>query len=255
MKKKLIAAAALCCALACTIVPAHAGTKIKRAATGNTAKTVALDETGAAAGTLTDKTEYILYIPAGLKPGTRHPLVVALSPGGEPYSMLNAWRSAADRHKWLVFASKVFSNGGDADKKLAAVSSALYNEICLRPDTDCTKTIVTGMSGGAMGSYILAMMEPGMIAAVVANTGMMHENEKRANYPRGKAAVFLASPADFRYDAMKQDRGFLEERGWKTEWLEFAGGHTIAPAGIYERAAQWVQTNVFSTPQPPQENR
>ncbi len=56
--------------------------------------------------------------------------------------------------------------------------------------------------------------------------------------------VFLASPTDFRYNEMKRDRGFLESHGWKTKWIEFTGGHTLAPYEIYEQAAQWLEKNL-----------
>jgi hypothetical protein len=40
---------------------------------------------------------------------------------------------------------------------------------------------------------------------------------------------------------MKRDRAFLEARGWVAKWIEFPGGHTIAPASAYEEAAAWLE--------------
>jgi hypothetical protein len=96
-----------------------------------------------------------------------------------------------------------------------------------------------------MGAHAFAFLSPQLISAVVINTGMMHENysqgAQKYMYPKGKLAVFLASPTDFRYGAMKKDRVFLEELGWKTQWIEFAGGHTFAPQAKYEEAALWLE--------------
>ena len=61
---------------------------------------------------------------------------------------------------------------------------------------------------------------------------------KKFNYPRGKIAVFLASPSDFRYSEMKRDLAFLKSLGWKTEWIEFKGGHKAAPPSAYKEAAK-----------------
>ena len=111
---------------------------------------------------------------------------------------------------------------------------------------DRSKIIVSGFSGGAMGSHAFAFSYPRLISAVVLNTGMIHEHytQQKHRYPRRKLAVFLASPTDFRYEAMKQDRKFLESLDWKTKWIEFKGGHSIAPDSVYQKAAQWLRENL-----------
>ena len=30
----------------------------------------------------------------------------------------------------------------------------------------------------------------------------------------------------------------------KHHWIEFAGGHTLAPAAVYEQAAGWLEENL-----------
>jgi hypothetical protein len=72
---------------------------------------------------------------------------------------------------------------------------------------------------------------------------MIHEDYqdgKKYYYPRNKIAMFLASPADFRYNQMESDRSFLGSIGWKTKWIEFEGSHRIAPKAAYETAAEWL---------------
>jgi hypothetical protein len=59
-------------------------------------------------------------------------------------------------------------------------------------------------------------------------------------YPKARLAVFLASPTDFRYQEMRHDRQMLERFEWKTEWIEFEGGHKPAPPAAYEQAARWI---------------
>lgn len=192
-----------------------------------------------------DRPKYLVYIPAGVDHSKKYPLVIALSPGGDAQSMINTWRSVSDKNKWIIFASKEFQNNVDMDKIMSSLLSIVSRDLLLRLPVDRSKIIATGFSGGAMGSHAFAFLYPRLASAVVLNTGMMHEHyaQKKYNYPRGKLAVFLASPTDFRYEAMKKDRKFLEDLGWKTEWIEFKGGHTIAPASCYQEAAQWLQKN------------
>ena len=51
--------------------------------------------------------------------------------------------------------------------------------------------------------------------------------------------MMLASGADFRYSAMVRNRRYLLSKGWKVKWIEFEGGHTIAPVDCYEQALKF----------------
>ena len=93
----------------------------------------------------------------------------------------------------------------------------------------------------------MAAYKPWLISGVMANTGKMNDwyiswgkDDLAKCYPAPKFVVFLASPTDFRYQEMHHDRDFLERLGWRTEWMEFKGGHTFAPPELYDLAAQWV---------------
>ena len=92
-----------------------------------------------------------------------------------------------------------------------------------------------------MASHGYSQFYPGRVKAVVANSGMIEESMKGESYLRNKLAVFIASPSDFRYREMKSDRLFLEANGWTTEWIEFPGGHVIAPDSVYESVASWLE--------------
>ncbi len=244
----------LCLAAALIFQPNAAAAKKKKHKPNPYAVQIITDDSAApetSPSELKDENKYLLYLPPGLETGKKYPLVIALSPAGNAQSILNAWRQVADKHKWIVFASKVFRNNGDMEQMLASVSDSVYMEVCPAGRADCDKVIATGMSGGAMGSHTLAFMRPALVSAIVLNTGMMHEYYAGpgVEFPKNKLAVFLASPTDFRYEAMEKDREFLENRGWKTEWIEFEGGHIVAPPSVYEQAAQWLEKNMLnSTP-------
>ncbi|MFA6583341.1 MAG: hypothetical protein WCS77_03505 [Elusimicrobiaceae bacterium] len=199
---------------------------------------------GAPKGGVSDEPLYLLYTPPGLSAKKTYPLVIALSPSADANAMINKWKQTAQKHKLLVLASKKFKNGTGAEDVLAGLAEIISEEFCARNRIDRNKIIATGISGGAMGSYIMALLYPDLVRAVVANTGMMYADDMNDSYPKNKLAVFLASPTDFRYTEMHRDRDFLEKRGWKTKWIEFTGGHTLAPDDSYEEAAQWLDENL-----------
>ena len=198
----------------------------------------------AAEGQLKDTPRYLLYLPAQVKT-RRAPLVLALSPVADSYSLLMAWKEVANNHGWIILASKEFRNGVDSDLFLPQLETILKEAISTYP-IDTSRIAVTGFSGGAMGSYMVACAYPRLIRAVVVNTGVIHESytqqPEKHPFPRQKLAVLLASPADHLYHEMKNNRDFLNARGWETAWIEFGGGHDIAPSSAYEKAAQWLET-------------
>ena len=186
--------------------------------------------------------QYMLYIPSGIDSNKKYPLVLALSPGADAQSMISTWKNVSEKHKWLIFASKVSRNGMDF-KEAGGHLSSLIRQVSLNYPADRNKIIASGFSGGGQVSHYLSMYYPNIFWAIVVNTCMIHENfsgGKSYSYPKGKIAVFLASPTDFRYNQMKIDRDFLEGLGWKTKWIEFQGGHIIASDSAYQEAAQWL---------------
>ena len=84
-----------------------------------------------------------------------------------------------------------------------------------------------------------------MLAGLITNTGMMRYGNPDAppfpwDYPRNKVAVLIASPTDFRYQQMLQNRAYLERAEWRVKWIEFEGGHILAPGACYDAALEWL---------------
>jgi predicted esterase len=194
-------------------------------------------------GKLIEHPTYLIYLPDGYQTGKPYPLVFALSPSADAFSMISVWAPVANRHGWIVAASKESRNGVDFDLVLQQVEAELDDvekNYKIEPD----RVIFTGLSGGGMVAHAFSKFHPARVTAIVINTGMMEETFMTDDYPQGKLAVFLASPADFRYQEMQRDRSFLEAHHWKTTWIEFSGGHTLAPVAIYEQTAAWLEENL-----------
>lgn len=187
-------------------------------------------------GTLSDAGAYLVYRPAGLPAGKRYPLVFALSPTGDAPSLISTWSAVADKHRWIVVASKEFKRGNKLSASFAHIEATLQ-EVGRSFPIDHHRVIVAGFADGGMAAHAVAQFRPDRVRAIIVNTAMIQPSFLADDYPLGKTAVFLASPTDFRFNDMKRDRDFLESRGWKTLWVEFAGGHGVAPVDVYEQAA------------------
>lgn len=192
-------------------------------------------------GSIKSFDDYLLYIPKTYQADKASPLVFALSPTADPEPLIAAWSEVADRRGWLVAASRVYKNGLTYEIVLPTVERDL-GQIEKAYPIDKSRILLSGFSGGAMGSYRFTLKFPERITAVFANTGMLDRRFSPPYAAKDKLAVLMASPTDFRYQEMKNDKIYLDEQGWKTEWIEFIGGHQIAPAEVYERAARWLET-------------
>jgi len=189
-----------------------------------------------------DKKNYIFYIPSDCNLNKFHPLVIALSPTADTQSMLNTWKNVAESKKWFIYASKTFRNAIPVRPILKQIYSDIYH-LSLYYPIDTKRIIAGGMSGGGMGGHFFSYYYRNLVSAVIVNTGMIDSTFKSSTYgyPRNKIVVFLASPTDFRYEEMNDDRKFLESLDWNIKWIEFEGGHIIAPESVYQEAADWLQ--------------
>jgi predicted peptidase len=191
-------------------------------------------------GQIIEKENYLLFLPENFSDNITMPLIVALPPDADADSMISLWKPIADRHGWIIMASKVSRNGLNETWIMQTVLSDIAG-IENTYHIDRSKIIFTGYSGGGMGAHAFAYNYPDTSWAIIVNTGMINvEYLNRTDYPRNKIVVFLASPTDFRFEEMNRDRYFLEDLGWETKWIEFQGGHMLAPESAYEEAADWL---------------
>jgi hypothetical protein len=191
---------------------------------------------------VTDEGKYLVYVPSGVDKAKRYPLVVVFSPGGDAEGSIALWREVADKYQWFVLASKEFRNGVDTDEIFPGLISDLEKRIFTSYPIDPKRVVASGMSGGGMASHLIIFEYADKFRAIIPNVGVIHPYclENQVQYPIGKLAVFLASPTDSNYTAMLRDRQIVERFSWKTQWIEFEGGHITAPQWAYEKAAKWL---------------
>jgi hypothetical protein len=198
-----------------------------------------------AAGTF-DGEEFCVFVPHGLKKGEKYPLIIGFSAGGKGKSVVNTWQSAAEKYKCIIIASNVVKNGMDVQKEIAKIKATVKEKLSKWFPIDENKILALGSSGGGMAAHIFSFFHSDFIKGVISNVGYIHEGtvKQKKVYPKNKVCVFLASPTDFNYKLMKEDRVFLESLGWACKWIEFAGGHTMAPEFERHEALSFVLENM-----------
>ncbi|MEZ6186258.1 MAG: hypothetical protein R3F62_14780 [Planctomycetota bacterium] len=198
------------------------------------------DERPAGKGEVSEDASWAIYTPPGMPQGKR-PVLVCFDPGANYRRMLETWGPVADELKWYLLASKTSKNGVDMGA-VARGFSADFRELHKAHPFDPERVAATGYSGGGMASHYLSMSLGDEIKAVIPNTGMIHPQFRKAEgYPTGKIVAFLASPTDRRFSDMQQDKTLLESLKWRVKWIEFEGGHVIAPHAACLEAARFVE--------------
>jgi len=180
---------------------------------------------------------YVVYVPPNVSAQSRVPLIVALSPSADAQSMVSALRLTADSLSVIIVASKVSRNDVSIQQLLPGYEEIMDESVRALP-VDGNRIIFAGFSGGGMAAYGAAYFYPERVRGVITNCGRLWPD---ASYmPEGKLAVLITSPTDFNYDAMRNDSASLQTIGWKTYWLEFEGGHALAPPEAYLNATGWM---------------
>jgi predicted peptidase len=187
-------------------------------------------------------TGYLLYLPSSLSQGSKVPLVVAFSPSGNVNEMITVWKKVSEEYKWIILSSKKFRNNIDARPVFSELAGTIRN-LSEKYPIDSSKIMATGWSGGGMAAHMFSFLYPDVISAVVTNVGFIHRGymNPKDDYPKSKLVVFLASSTDPNFEVMKGDKLFLESIRWKAKWIEFPGGHRIAPPAAYDEAARWLR--------------
>jgi hypothetical protein len=189
-----------------------------------------------------DTEQSIIYVPSGIEPDKKYPLIVALSPVADAQSMINVWKDIAEKNKWIIFASKEFKKNWIPISSILTLLKAQLNDVLSDFPVDSSKVIVSGFSENGIGVHSFVFLYPELMSAIIINNGAMHEYyiTQKDKYPKGKIAVFLANPTRLQYKEIQRDRDFLESLGWRTKWIEFEGDDVIPPISAYQEAAQWI---------------
>lgn len=186
--------------------------------------------------------DYVIFLPTGINSYIPRPVIMGFSPSGRGQDIIDIWQEAAEEYNCIIIASNLVKNGMDIQKELVKIKSDLKNEFIQEYPIDLKRVIAVGSSGGGMASHLFSFLHPDTISAVITNVGYIHEGTlaKSKIYPRNKICAFLAGTTDYNYKLMKEDLKFLKEHGWTCKWIEFVGGHVMAPQERRKEALKFV---------------
>ncbi|MBP5470037.1 MAG: hypothetical protein J6Z11_12425 [Candidatus Riflebacteria bacterium] len=186
--------------------------------------------------------DYVIFLPTGINSYIPRPVIMGFSPSGRGQDIIDIWQDAAEEYNCIIIASNLVKNGMDIQKELVKIKSDLKNEFIQEYPIDLNRVIAVGSSGGGMASHLFSFLHPDTISAVITNVGYIHEGTlaKSKIYPRNKICAFLAGTTDYNYKLMKEDLKFLKEHGWTCKWIEFVGGHVMAPQERRKEALKFV---------------
>ncbi|MGM0601629.1 MAG: alpha/beta hydrolase [Candidatus Rifleibacteriota bacterium] len=127
----------------------------------------------------------------------------------------------------------------------------LFESSHVSPQIDRDRVYLVGLSAGAAMAYQTAVAKPGMFAGVIGFSGYLNQNELNLlkNKPLEKAAEEIPivahhgnSDENIQMELGKQALDFFNEKGFKTRWEIFEGGHSL-PASLTEiiqRDCEWI---------------
>lgn len=185
-------------------------------------------------------TDYGVYIPTNYSGNEKLPWILALSPSSSSGDWFELLSYACDKHHWGLAASKN-SNNQSVWPKIEPVLKDTVESAPSRFPFDPNEFCIAGFSGAAARVHKLAYHWPKVRKIIVSNGCMGEEELKARNYPRGKSAVFIVGSLEPNLKRIKRDQQFLMQRGWKTKWIEFAGGHQFPPEGAFDQAIEWLR--------------
>jgi predicted esterase len=187
-------------------------------------------------------TGYCVYIPRNYTGSEKLPWILALSPSGTSGDWEDLLQAACEKHHW-AFAMSQNSNSSIAWPTIAPVLIDTIDSAPMRFPFDPNGLCVVGFSGAATRAHQMAYVWPNVRKIIVSSGCISDEHLKATNYPRGKSVVFIAGSLDPSTTKMKRDQQFLMQRGWKTKWIDFQGGHQFPPPSAYDQAIEWLISN------------
>ena len=186
--------------------------------------------------------DYVIFLPKGIASYIPRPVIIGFSPSGNGKDVVNIWQEAAEENNAVIIASNKVRNGLDIQTVLLVIKKDLNEKFSKEYPIDLKKVIAVGSSGGGMASHLFSFLHPDTVSAVISNVGYIHEGTLAQSkiYPQNKICAFLAGTTDYNYKLMKEDLAFLQKHGWTCKWIEFIGGHVMAPQEQRKEALKFV---------------
>jgi dienelactone hydrolase len=181
---------------------------------------------------------YALYVPAAYAADRRWPVLFAFDPMARGELPVGLVRDMAERHGYIVAGSLDARNGPMAPQVDAA--RVMMQDVAARLSIDPARVYVTGFSGAARFSVMLATLCKSCIAGVLAHG---------AGYPPGVEPAGntafdyfgTVGDADFNYPEVVRLHEQLDGLGVPNRLRIFEGPHGWPPNAVWEQAFDWLE--------------
>lgn len=181
---------------------------------------------------------YALFLPASYTPDRKWPVLFAFDPMARGELPVELVRGMAERHGYIVAGSLDARNGPMAPQVEAA--RIMMQDVAARLSVDPARVYVTGFSGAARLSVMLATLCQSCITSVIAHG---------AGYPPGvepaRNTAFdyfgTVGDADFNYPEVVRLHEELDDLGIHNRLRIFEGPHGWAPKEVWEQAFDWLE--------------
>jgi dienelactone hydrolase len=181
---------------------------------------------------------YALFVPAAYTPDRKWPVLFAFDPMARGELPVELVRDMAERHGYIVAGSLDARNGPTAPQVDAA--RIMMQDVAARLSIDPARVYVTGFSGAARLSVMLATLCKSCIAGVLAHG---------AGYPPGvepaRDTAFdyfgTVGDADFNYAEVVRLHERLDDLGVPNRLRIFEGPHGWPPNAVWEQAFDWLE--------------
>jgi tetratricopeptide (TPR) repeat protein len=185
---------------------------------------------------------YALYLPTSYRSDRSWPIVYAFDPIARGEVPVGLMQEMAEKYGYILVGSNVSKNGPLQVSNDAAV--AMWDDTHVRFNIDPKRHYVTGFSGGARASTLVALLCKDCIAGVIAHgAGFPQQIEPTKDIK----FIYYATTGnlDFNYiELLELDRK-LDATGTIHRMRYFDGGHEYAKPEVWREIFPWIELHAM----------
>lgn len=234
-------------------VPAHRAPRHSPAQSASAGDTFPRGEIVERVASRSDPSQsYALYLPSDYLPSRDWPVLLLMDPRGRALIPLRLFRSAAERHGYVVLSSYNTVSDSTMAPNESAVS-AMLNDAQQLFLLDPRRLYLGGFSGTARIAWVFAHRLEGQVAGVIAfgaglPSGWVLLGSLTGEPTQRPFAVFGgAGTTDFNYEEVRALDAALDRHDWPHRFEYFDARHAWPPEEVCARGLAWMEIQAVRT--------
>ncbi len=184
---------------------------------------------------------YALFVPSGYTPERAWPVIFFFEPAARAMLPLERYSGLAERFGYITLCSWNSRNG--PNEPIFAAANAMYADAFTRFNLDKGRACLSGFSGGARISCLIALSNPYVKAVIGCGAGFpysrMPEEEITFDY------CGIIGRQDMNYQELLLLDSTLEQRSASHLLLTFPEGHRWPDTNTFRSAFYWLETGAM----------